>query len=459
VLVRGQGGGLFTADDPETWDLLLRDRATGSWEKVDLAADGTASRFTNWSGILSANARFVAWQTNSSAAVPGMNPDMDWVAVLRDRTARTTEVISIDRTGTAARSGRPLGVSNNGRYAIFESDASDLAEHEPAHPGWRHLYLRNRHAGTTTRVSACADASALSADGRYLVFDACGALTLRELATGAERVVDTSAPGSREFRDAYLSADGRYLVYSKGAGDYAYPADPQRLHFFDRVTGTHELVGVDPDGQASPRDATQAVVTDDGRYVSFHTYAALVADGYDGGVFLRDRHSGTTRRASVDSHGGGTDCCATGAVSPDGRFVFFNATDPMVPADRNREYDLYVHEVGGEPRTPTFSFAINPAALDFGDVALGLKTSKRFWVRNTGKSGLPVANTRVVGPDRALISRSWGCNYLYPGASCAIRITVNAATPGPKHARLEVVAGVDTVQSRPIEANVVASGN
>ena len=451
VMARGEAGvGGHTSPG---WGLILHDRASKTWEKVDLATDGQPAGFTNWSGLISPNARFVAWQTNSHRVVPGMNPGMDWVAVLRDRRTGVTELLSVDRTGTHARRGRPLGVSNDGRHALFSSDATDLADAPVAATGDTQLYLRDRAARTTRWLSGCADAAALSADGRYLAYSDCSRLVLRELASGLEQVVDSGAAG---YADAYLSGDGRWLVYSRGAGDYHVQPDPRRLYLYDRTRGARELVGVDANGQPPDRDATDGVVTDDGRYVSFHSFSrGVVVDGYEGGVFLRDRAAGTTRRASVDSHGGGTTCCAFGAVSADGRFVFFEAADPLVRADRNREYDLYVHEVGAEPRTPEFTFAVNPSALDFGDQALGAKTSKKFWIRNTGRSGLPIVGTRIVGTDHASFSRSHGCYYLYPGESCAVRITLNAFAPGPKQAALEVVGGIDARQLRPVTANVM----
>jgi hypothetical protein len=424
VLMRADGGSLFPGDEPGVIDLLLYDRTTGVWEKIDVATDGTHAGGTNSGSVMSSNARFVAWHTNS--AILGGD------AVLRDRRAGTTEVIG---------GGSPLAVSNDGRRVLFV----DLE-----------LYLRDRQSGATTLVSTCYRGANLSGDGRYLVFDACGRLILRDLATGQDKLIDT-APYEGFFLDAYLSLDGRYLVYSKGGGEQVEPMDPRKLYFFDRVTGVHELVSVNDAGQPIPREAWRGVVTDDGRYVSFHSYGGTLNDGYQGGVFVRDRQTGTTRRGSVDSFGGGTACCSIfGAISPDGRYVFFAATDPMASVDTNRNYDVYMHELGAAVRTPVVSFAVSPQAMDFGNLALGTKTSKKFWVRNTGKSGLYVQDWHMIGRDTALItSSSSGRTYLYPGDSTPIRVTVNAATPGTKQATLVVTAGIDTVKSRPVTANVI----
>ncbi len=49
---------------------------------------------------------------------------------LRDRTNQTTTLVSVSLTGVSGGNGDslPTGVSTNGRYALFESSASDLVQ-------------------------------------------------------------------------------------------------------------------------------------------------------------------------------------------------------------------------------------------------------------------------------------------------------------------------------------------
>lgn len=100
----------------------------------------------------------------------------------------------------------------------------------------------------------------------------------------------------------------------------------------------------------------------DGRYVVFTSWAWNVVpnDGnnaYD--IFLHDRLTGKTTRASVDSHGNEDDTGLSGALFPgisdDGRVVIFRADfTQLAPADTNNAPDIFVHaefgiRLGGPP--------------------------------------------------------------------------------------------------------------
>src|SRR5258705_2182336 len=68
-------------------------------------------------------------------------------------------------------------------------------------------------------------------------------------------------------------------------------------------------------------------------------------NAYD--VFVRDRSTGTTTRVSVDSAGNPANTeCRYGVISADGRFVAFQSfADNLVSGDQNQTIDVFVHDL------------------------------------------------------------------------------------------------------------------
>ncbi len=431
--------------------------------------------------MISADGRYVVYQTNSTNVVPG-NRSAGFILVLRDRTLGTTELVSVDRTGTHARAAQDASISADGRYVAFASAANDLVPDDTN--GVQDIFVRDRLQRRTARISVSSRGTqsncyqwgtSISADGRYVAFNSCADNLVADDANGdydvfvRDRVAQATARVSRAMPggqdrggvvDSTISADGRFVAFSTSAP--LVPDDTNGatdVFVRDRSTGQTERVSIDTNERESNGDSAGAAMSADGRYVAFWSNAHnLTPEPFGPGIFVRDGWNGTLERASVDSLGGPVRYVGTEpAISADGRFVAFDTDTPLVPADRNRgysAYDAYVHEIGAT-RTPAFSYTIHPAELGFGERALGTTSSMSFWLKNTGQVSLPIQDMRMVGPDREVFSRSRHCEFVFPGETCRIRVTLHAATPGEKSARVRVVAGIDTVRTRPVSATVV----
>jgi uncharacterized repeat protein (TIGR01451 family) len=118
----------------------------------------------------------------------------------------------------------------------------------------------------------------------------------------------------------------------------------------DRQTGLTELVSVNSDEAQADAQATTPAVSADGRFVVFWSIATnLVPDDTNDrpDVFVRDRQTGTTERASVstDEQEGDGNSPEAGVrgflaegpdITPDGRFVAFSSSSTnLVPGDTN----------------------------------------------------------------------------------------------------------------------------
>lgn len=117
--------------------------------------------------------------------------------------------------------------------------------------------------------------------------------------------------------------------------------------------GRTERVSVAGDGAEANSWAGLPAVSADGRYVAFYSNASNLVPGDTNDVedlFVRDRVTGTTERASVASDGSQADAqfgsmFGFPAISADGRFaVFTSYASNLVPGDTNNTRDVFVHD-------------------------------------------------------------------------------------------------------------------
>ncbi|HAL30865.1 MAG TPA: hypothetical protein DCP20_09155, partial [Coriobacteriia bacterium] len=119
----------------------------------------------------------------------------------------------------------------------------------------------------------------------------------------------------------------------------------------DRVTGITERASVASDGAQGSGDCGDVSISSDGRYVAFSSMAPNLVPGDTNGagdIFVHDRATGITERASVASDG--TQVSAQShvscpSISGNGRYVMFNSYDSnLVPNDTNETCDIFVHD-------------------------------------------------------------------------------------------------------------------
>jgi Tol biopolymer transport system component len=161
-------------------DIYVRDRWTGTNERVSAAVGGGAGNGPSWSPSISADGRFVAFSSSSSNLIPGDNGG--WDVFVRDRRNGTTELANVSSNG--AQGSSPNGfnqcsISADGRYVAFESDSTILVPGDTN--GYWDVFVHDRWTGTTERVSVATDGSqannlsglngvSISADGRAVAY-------------------------------------------------------------------------------------------------------------------------------------------------------------------------------------------------------------------------------------------------------------------------------------------------
>ena len=172
------GASNLVAHDTNGWsDVFVRDRSTGTTERVSVDSTGAQGNDASYSASLSADGRLVAFDSSASNLVAGDTNRATDVFV-RDRSGGTTERVSVDASGTQASgvSHTPL-LCADGTVVAFTSDAADLVAGDTN--GCSDAFVRNLASGTTIRRSvdsagvqgdAASRAPSLSSDGQDVAF-------------------------------------------------------------------------------------------------------------------------------------------------------------------------------------------------------------------------------------------------------------------------------------------------
>jgi Tol biopolymer transport system component len=255
VAFASDASNLVAGDSNDATDVFVRDLVAGTTRRVSLGAGGrqgdAASGGSGAGGpAISADGRYVAFGSGASNLVPGdTNGRVD--VFVRDLVAGTTRLVSRSSAGVRGNgdSVRPA-ISANGRYVGYESDATDLV------PGDTNdaidVFVRDLAAGTTARVSLVdggrgqangfSSAPALSAAGRYAEFTSTASnlvagdtnatpdVFVRDLRLGRTYRVSVGAHGQTAGYAAggALSAAGRYVAFDSGAPDLV-PGDTNQV--------------------------------------------------------------------------------------------------------------------------------------------------------------------------------------------------------------------------------------
>lgn len=299
-----------------------------------------------FSGILIFSIFFTAGTVSSVYAAPG------------DLTR-----ISVDSSGAQANgaSGHEE-ISGDGRFAVFESEATNLAG------GAGGLFLKDRQTGAVRRIGVAGEGGSISNDGRFIAFASSAANEIVGDTNGLVDIfvfdvqnglitrvsVDSSgAQSNANSMDAAISGDGRYVAFTSEATNLVSmdTNNVQDIFIHDRQTGQTRRVSVASNGVEANGNSGKVDISNDGRYVTFFSHASNLVAGDTNDkadVFVYDLQSGNTTRVSVNTRGAQADGGGhSPAISGDGRYVvFLSASGNLDPrADEYRSKSLvYVHD-------------------------------------------------------------------------------------------------------------------
>jgi len=317
---------LVPGDTNSRYDVFVHDRLTGAMERVSVASDGTQgndnsgtdSPTANMNITISANGQYVAFASAASNLV-GDDTNGRWDVFLRNRAAGTTERVSLTNGGLQANSHSWFpSISADGNVVAFVSSANNLVAVDGN--GVDDVFVRNRSAHTTELVSV----STGGAQANYFSFH------------------------------CQISADGHVVAFQSGANNLVADDTNNFNDAFvrDLVAHSTECVSVSSAGALGNNHSGYGGIwlSADGRYVAFSSYATnLVPDGGNGyqQIYLRDRTADTTERISSTPTGQvGDNHSNVASVSADGRYVTFDSiASNLVANDTNYAYDSFVRDM------------------------------------------------------------------------------------------------------------------
>lgn len=308
---------LVPGDTNGGWDVFLRDRQTNTLQRVSLSSTQAQSARDDVSlgGLsISDDGRFVAFTSAATNLVSGDTNGVPDVFV-RDTIARTTVRASVSSGGVQGNniSGGP-SLSADGRYVAFQSYASNLVPGDTN--GTADVFVRDLQTNTTTRVSAAgsgAEGNAwsgnpiISGNGRYVALESYASnlapgdvfqtadVFVKDRQTGAVNRAGAPPPGSDERGSSYMpriSADGRFVAFLSAEAlvpdDYAAP---RGLYVRNLVTNELARVSLPTTEDGSAYRADLPAISADGRFVAFQSDADIPSGDatlrrYD--VYLRD---------------------------------------------------------------------------------------------------------------------------------------------------------------------------
>src|SRR5439155_1259062 len=148
---------LVAGDTNGESDVFVHDRQTGITERVSVASDGTQGNKANSYPALSADGRFVAFDSDATNLVAGDTNGTTDVFV-HDRQTGTTERVSVASGGGTQGNGKSGGFfafpapSADGRFVAFQSDATNLVAGDTN--GTTDVFVHDRPTPTTQPVTA-----------------------------------------------------------------------------------------------------------------------------------------------------------------------------------------------------------------------------------------------------------------------------------------------------------------
>lgn len=373
---------LVSGDTGVYFDVFVHNRQTHQTTRVSVASNGSLGNQNSTQPSISADGRYVAFNSFASNLLPNdTNSTAD--IFVHDQVSGQTTLVSVASNGTQGNgvSARP-SISADGRYIAFDSTAYTLVSGDTNFTS--DVFVHDRQTGQTTRVSVASDGSqgnglsgkpSISSDGRYVAFTSLSSnlvandtngyadIFVHDRQTGQTTRVSVASNGSQtnaSFTEwASISGDGTFVAFESLASNLV-PNDSGNLDVFvhNRLTSQTIRVSVASDGTPGNNKSELPFISADGRYVAFYSDASNLVSGDTnnrGDMFVYDRLNHQTTRVSIASDGSQAigDSSAGGSslpvsISANGRYVaFISLASNLVPGDTNGQRDIFVRDREG----------------------------------------------------------------------------------------------------------------
>lgn len=254
-------------------------------------------------------------------------------------------------------------VSGDGRYAVFVSQASNLVSDDTN--GVKDIFVRDTQNNTTIRASVStsgaqansySDRGAISYDGRYVVFESNASnlvsgvtgtstshIYMRDLVAGTTILVDSSIAGTIGNGRSYgpnVSADGKFVVFASYATNLISSfgtSNISQIYVKDVRNNAIKAASVTSTGIAGNLESMRPDISCDGSVIAFASMSTNlgVPSGQPGRLDLVVAHlswSGleVSNVSSSSTYGIMVDPSAPPQVSCNGNIILFTSSSTNV---------------------------------------------------------------------------------------------------------------------------------
>lgn len=285
---------LVPEDTNASTDVYVYDRGHRSFARVSVSTSGEQANAFSWHAQISANGRYVVFESAASNLVAG-DGNATFDVFRHDRVTGETIRISVPFTGLGVGGGTMPTISDDGNRVAFSSTAFDLVANDAN--GASDVFVRDVAAGTTTRVSTSA----------------------------------TGGDGDLASSDAMISGDGGHVAFSSAATNLIAGDTNNLFDVFvrDLAAGATVRASVSTTGGEANALCNSPSLSRDGRFVSFVSQATnlVVPGAATPRVYVRDTQAPTTTRPTAAA-------AVWGRLSGDGRYLAEQLTGNVMLFDR-----------------------------------------------------------------------------------------------------------------------------
>lgn len=383
VVFSSDAANLVTGDSNSRSDVFLRDADSGTLRRISVGDDGSQADDASLNPRIADGGQHVVFQSQASNLVADDNNQTHDIYVSDLGLSGAITRVSVTASGADSNSWSvDPGISADGRYVVFTSNASNLVAGDSNRV--TDIFLRDLQDGTTRRISVglngqeangASSQAAISDDGQYVVYtsaatnlveedgdpltrddsNACSDVFLYSVVNGTTVRISRSQEGEQGNNNSSrptISGDGRIIAYASQATNLVFVGGDTNnttdILVYDTRTSITSLASAGGISTQANNTSDAPSLSDDGRYVAFQSLASnLTSDdtNREWNVFVRDLRLQTTIKASRNSLLGDTllDGSSTQpALSGNGQYVTFtSAATNLVSGDTNRVSDIY----------------------------------------------------------------------------------------------------------------------
>lgn len=304
---------LVPNDNNNVADVFVHDTTNSTTKLISVSSEGIQGNKVSTLPSISGDGRFIAFVSDSDNLIKGdTNQRQD--VFLYDVTTKETTLVSKSTTGIIGNStSSDISISGNGRYVAFDSNSTNFFEFDSNNQP--DVFVHDVHTGQTILISKSgqgipgnnsSERPSISEDGRYVVFysnatnlvendinnhfdvfvhdrDVNNNGIFDEPGHFANYLVSISSSGIQGSADSHnssnhaISADGRFVTFFSSASNLVFPdtnlCDVTRncQDVFVHDLYLHETYRISDtwDGNQGDGDSSGQSISDDGKSVAF----------------------------------------------------------------------------------------------------------------------------------------------------------------------------------------------